>query len=329
FLDQRTGWVVASANTRETGSVVRLAVYRTTDAGSTWRWYSLGALDLGKDNAAGGYEGGFGVLAMPSFVDPRNGWVSVLTSSTRYDGHYFLFRTGDGGATWTRLPQPPEVQRAVLSSPTRGWGVVMGQAAATSGPGRGPAGLYTTTDAGRTWRRMGLVPPPSLRGARIELREPPTFKPSRDGFLPVEFSAGGGGSARTLAVGFYVTTDGGTTWTPRYVPLASEDERYGQVPLAAGGQRTLLALAGHEARKVLTSRDGGHGWTSAATGLEGRYPAVRGLAFADHRTGWAVAGRGVSLENGCVPPTRRCDADGALLVTASAGTTWSDATPTG
>ena len=69
----------------------------------------------------------------------------------------------------------------------------------------------------------------------IELREPPTSKPSRDGFLPVELSAGGGGSARTLAVGFYVTTDGGTTWTPRYVPLASEDERYGQVPLAAGG----------------------------------------------------------------------------------------------
>ena len=142
--------MVASANTRETGSLVRLAVYRTTDAGSTWRWYSLGALDLGKDDAAGGYEGGFGVLPMPSFVDPRNGWVSVLTSSTRYEGHYFLFRTGDGGATWTRLPQPPEVQRAVLSSPTRGWGVVMGQAAATSGPGRGPAGLYTTTDAGRT-----------------------------------------------------------------------------------------------------------------------------------------------------------------------------------
>jgi hypothetical protein len=112
------------------------------------------------------------------------------------------------------------------------------------------------------------------------------------------------------------------------VPLASEDERYGQVPLAAGGQRTLLALVGHEARKVLTSRDGGHGWTSAATGLEGRYPAVRGLAFADHRTGWAVAGRGVSLENGCVPPTRRCDADGALLVATSAGATWSDATPT-
>jgi photosystem II stability/assembly factor-like uncharacterized protein len=329
FLDQRTGWVVASAKARETGPLVRLAVYRTTDAGATWRWYSLGALDLGKDDAAGGYEGGFGVLAMPSFVDPRNGWVSVQTSSTRYEGHHFLFRTGDGGATWTRLPQPPEVQRAVLSSPTRGWAVVMGQAAATSGPDRGPAGLYTTTDAGQTWRRIGLVPPPSLRGARIELREPPTFKTPRDGFLPVEFHAGGGGSARTLAVGFYVTADGGATWTPRYVPLASEDERYGQVPLAAGGQGSLLALVGHEARKVLTSRDGGHAWTPAATGLEGRYPAVRGLAFADHRTGWAVAGRGVSLENSCVPPTRRCDSDGALLVTTTGATTWSDATPAG
>jgi photosystem II stability/assembly factor-like uncharacterized protein len=48
LLDQRTGWVVASAKTRETGSLVRLAVYRTTDAGATWRRYSLGPLDLGK-----------------------------------------------------------------------------------------------------------------------------------------------------------------------------------------------------------------------------------------------------------------------------------------
>ena len=70
FLDQRTGWVVASAKARETGSLVRLAVYRTTDGGATWRWYSLGALVLGKDDAAGGYD--------PGHVDPRNGWVSVL-----------------------------------------------------------------------------------------------------------------------------------------------------------------------------------------------------------------------------------------------------------
>jgi photosystem II stability/assembly factor-like uncharacterized protein len=319
---------VASAKTRETGSLVRLAVYRTTDAGANWTWHSLGALDLGKDDAAGGYEGGFGVLAVPSFADPRNGWVSVLTSSSRYESHHFLFRTSDGGATWTRLPQPPEVQRAVLSSPTRGWAVVMGQAAATSGPGRG-SGLYTTADAGRSWRRVGLVPPPSLRGTRVELREPPTFKTPRDGFLPVEFVGGGGATRRTKAVGFYVTADGGATWTPRYVPLASGDQRYGQVPLAAAGRRALLALVGHEARKVLASRDGGHAWTPATTGLEGRYPAVRGLAFADGRTGWAVSGRGVSLEDGCVPSTRRCDGDGALLVTTTGGTTWSDATPSG
>jgi photosystem II stability/assembly factor-like uncharacterized protein len=319
--------VVASAKARETGSLVRLAVYRTTDAGATWRWYSLGALDLGRDDAAGGYEGGFGVLAMPSFVDQRNGWISVLTSSARYEAHHFLFRTRDGGATWTRLPEPPHVQRAVLSSPARGWAVVMGQAAATSGQGRASPGLYTTADAGRQWRRVGLVPPPSLRGTRVELREPPTFKTPRDGFLPVEFRGREGGTSRTLAVGFYVTADGGATWTPRYAPLASEDEEYGLLPLAAASQRVLLALVGHEAGKVLTSRDGGHAWTSAATGLEGRYPAVRGLAFADPRTGWAVTGRGTSLENGCTPPTPRCDDGGVLLATTNGGTTWSDATP--
>jgi len=280
FLDQRTGWVVASARTRETGSQVQLAVYRTADAGATWSWSSLGTLDLGGDDAAGGYEGG-GVLAQPSFVDHRNGWVSVLTSSSRYKAHRFLFRTTDGGATWTRLLRPPDVQRAVLSSPTRGWAVVMGHAAATSGQGRGTPGLYTTADAGRQWQRVGLVPPPSLRGISVQLREPPTFKTARDGYLPVEFFERGGGRPRLLAVGFYVTADGGATWSPRYAPLAEADEEHGLVPLTAADRRTLVALVGHEARKVLTSRDGGHAWTTGATGLEGRYPVVRGLAFAD------------------------------------------------
>jgi photosystem II stability/assembly factor-like uncharacterized protein len=329
FLDPRTGWMVASAKERETGPRVRLAVYRTGDAGATWRWSSLGELDLGGDDAIGGYEGGFGVLALPSFADQRNGWVSVMTSSNRYKSHRFLFRTTDGGATWTRLPRPPNTLRAVLSSPTRGWAVVMGSAAATSGQDLGPPGLYTTTDAGRGWRRVGLVPPPSLRGTRVSLREPPTFKSPQDGFLPVEFVGEQGGRPRILAVGFYVTTDGGTTWAARYAPLAEEDKGHGLVPLAAAGQRTLLALVGHEARKILTSRNGGHDWAAAATGLEGRYPAVRGLAFADPGTGWAVTGRGVSLENGCVPPTRRCVDAGVLLVTTTGGTAWSDATPGG
>lgn len=329
FLDERTGWMVASARTKETGTQVQLAVYRTGNAGASWGWSSLGTLDLGGDDAAGGYEGGFGVLAQPSFVDQRNGWVSVLTSSSRYKAHRFLFRTTDGGATWTRLPQPPEVQRAVLSSPTRGWAVVMGNAAATSGQGRATAGLYTTTDAGRQWRRVGLVPPPSLRGTRVQLREPPTFKTPLEGYLPAAFFARGGGEPRLLAVGFYVTADGGTTWTPRYVPLAGEDREHGLVPQAAADRRTLVALVGHEARKVLTSRDGGHGWATAATGLEGRYPVVLGLAFADPRAGWAVTGRGTSLDLGCHPPTPSCDDRGALLRTADGGASWSEVTPGG
>jgi photosystem II stability/assembly factor-like uncharacterized protein len=327
FLDPRTGWVVASARTRETGSQVQLAVYRTGDAGATWGWSSLGTLDLGGDDAAGGFEGGFGVLAQPSFVDQRNGWVSVQTSSRMYRAHYFLFRTTDGGATWTRLPQPPKVQRAVLSSPTRGWAVVTGRAAATSGQGRGSPGLYTTTDAGRQWRRVGLTPPPSLRGTSVHLREPPTFKTPRDGYLPVEFFARQEGRPRLPAVGFYVTADGGTTWSPRYVPVAEEDEEYGLVALAAAGQRTMLALVGHEARKLLTSRDEGRTWATAATGLEGRYPVVSGLAFADPRTGWAVTGRGTSLDPGCNPRTPRCDDRGVLLRTTDGGTTWTEASP--
>jgi photosystem II stability/assembly factor-like uncharacterized protein len=321
FLDPRTGWVVASARRRETGSRVQLAVYRTGDAGASWGWSSLGELDLGGDNAAGGYEGGFGVLALPSFVDRRHGWVAVQTSSDTYSAHTFLFRTTDGGASWARLPAPPAAPRLAFSSRTSGWSVVQG------GAGR-PAGLYRTDDAGRSWRGVALAPPPSLRGTSVQLREPPTFKSQRDGFLPVEFVREEGGRPRILAAGFFVTADGGATWTPRYVPLAEADEAYGLLPQAAADRRTLLALVGHGARKVLTSRDGGGRWSVAGSGLEGRYPAVRGLAFAGPGTGWAVTGRTAgSLENGCQPPTAGCDDRGVLLRTSDGGTTWTDATP--
>jgi photosystem II stability/assembly factor-like uncharacterized protein len=320
FLDAQTGWVVASARRRETGSRVQLAVYRTRDAGATWKRSSLGELDLGGDNAAGGYEGGFGVLALPSFVDHRHGWVAVLTSSDTYRGHRFLFRTTDGGGTWERRQAPPGAPQVAFSGRTTGWSVVQG------GAGSG-GGLYRTTDAGRSWRRVGLAPPPSLRRTSVRLREPPTFKTERDGFLPVEFLRGEQGPGRILAAGFYVTADGGATWTPRYVPLAEEDEEFGLFAQAAADPRTLVALVGHEARKLLTSRDGGGRWAVGSSGLEGRYPVVLGLAYADPGTGWAVTGRGTSLDLGCNPRTPRCDDRGNLLRTGDGGTTWADATP--
>ena len=209
-----------------------------------------------------------------------------------------------------------------FSSRTTGWSVVQG------GPGAG--GLPQTTDAGRSWRGVALAPPAALRGTSVRLREPPTFKSRRDGFLPVEFVRQEGGRPRVLAAGFFVTTDGGASWAPRYVPLAEEDEEHGLLPQAAADRRTLLALVGNGARKVLTSRDGGGRWSVATSGLEGRYPAVRGLAFASPGTGWAVTGRSAgSLENGCQPPTPQCDDRGVLLRTTDGGATWSPATPGG
>ena len=111
------------------------------------------------------------------------------------------------------------------------------------------------------------------------------------------------------------------------MPLAEQDEEFGLLPQAAADRTTLVALVGHEAGKLLTSRDGGRRWAVGSSGLEGRYPAVRGLAFAGPGTGWAVSGRGSSLDLGCHPRTTRCDDRGVLLRTADGGRTWADATP--
>jgi photosystem II stability/assembly factor-like uncharacterized protein len=321
FLDWRTGWMVASAKPRETGSRVQLAVYRTGDAGASWGWSSLGELDLGGDNAAGGYAGGFGVLAVPSFVDRHHGWVAVLTSSDTYEAHSFLFRTTDGGATWARLPGPPGAPRLAVSSRTSG---CRSSRAAPAAPAA-CTGPLTPAAAGEG------SPPPRRRRCGEPACGSASRRPSRASATGSCRSSSSGRREASHAPWPRASSSPPTAvppGRPRYVPLADEDEQYGLLPQAAADRRTLLAVVGHGARKLLTSRDGGGRWALASTGLEGRYPAVRGLAFAGLGTGWAVTARSAGgLENGCQPPTPRCDDRGALLRTTDGGTSWTDATP--
>jgi photosystem II stability/assembly factor-like uncharacterized protein len=315
FLDPRTGWLVASGNDRETGSRVQLAAYATTDAGATWRRTPLAELDLGGDNAAGGFETGFGLLAHLHFVDRRHGWSFLRTLSPNQRTHEFLFRTVDGGATWTRMRNPP--LGSSPSAPVRFISRTIGFAVDRS--------LYATDDGGRTWTRRELVPPAALRGTAIVVTDAPTFSTRRDGVLPVQFRRDEAGMIRTLAVGFYVTANGGASWEPRYVPLAEQDED-DPTTLAGRGQ-VLVAVVGHEGQQVLVSTDSGRAWSAAPTGLEGRYPVLRGLSFATAQAGWAVTGVGTSLEPGCNPSTPACDQRGVLIVTRDGGRSWARAAP--
>src|SRR5262249_46954189 len=117
----------------------------TSDAGSTWRSATppgLAATDI----------------RAVRFVDPSNGLVVAL-SGTEHQS-FALWRTGDGGLTWTssRLPMPASVDAGAaisLAAPDASHvlvGLSLQQGLGLPGPGV----LLASSNGGRTWSRRVL-----------------------------------------------------------------------------------------------------------------------------------------------------------------------------
>jgi photosystem II stability/assembly factor-like uncharacterized protein len=113
-----------------------------------------------------------------------------------------LYRSTDGGATWLPMPQPSfPVADAFFLDPTEGWAV--SESPAT---GLGSAVLYQTSDAGRTWSRIGPLPTSSPMSWVFGV-----------GNYRVTFSRNADGTLTGWYVGqgeLYSTRDLGKTWRP-------------------------------------------------------------------------------------------------------------------
>ncbi len=118
--------------------------------------------------AAGQGAVGFQPLAL-TFVSPVEGWV-LGTNASIPGSCVLLYRTTDGGASWSRVPGPPAtyptdgcsanpliscVDRVLFATPQRGfvfgadWGVV-----------------YATTDGGHDWSRLNITDVSAMALAR-------------------------------------------------------------------------------------------------------------------------------------------------------------------
>ena len=128
-----------------------------------------------------------------------------------------------------------------------------------SGPAYAGTGVFKSTDAGRTWRHMGLADSHHIGKVLIDARNPDV----------VYVAAMGHSWTPNAERGVFKTTDGGLTWTKSLY----RDDRTGAIDLAAdpSDPKTLYAclyqiVSGPESG-VYKTADAGRTWTRLQGGL--------------------------------------------------------------
>jgi len=171
-------------------------MYKSTDGGETWRRIGLeDTRQIGK------------VVVDPK--DPNRVFVAALGHAYGPNAQRGVFRSTDGGATWSRvlfrdentgaidLALDPRDSRTLLAAlwQTRRppWNVYP----PSNGPG---SGLYRSTDGGDTWTPVTGTGLPAEKLGRIRL----AFAPSRPGRVYALVDAKPGG--------LFLSEDGGLTW---------------------------------------------------------------------------------------------------------------------
>jgi len=282
FLNPDTGWVTGDGGT----------VLKTVDGGQTWSDKSLGVLEN---------------MGSCFFVNSNLGWVG---------GSYGLYKTTDGGDSWTQQTGPSNIKKIFFFDQSTGW-TVGGTYGTTSDFGQ----IFLTTDGGDHWTEEKNSTHWSMFNGVQFIDKSTGWVSSGFGFLikatdggsvwqsPLYLKSGMGiGSMYFIdkntgfAVGrdnnggsIYKTVDGGTSWidkapgmpySPGYIKFFNANNG-----IVAGG-----AYFGQPA--VLVTSDGGENWTTQITSVPDGASSGSFLSeyFVDNNTGWAVGGSGSILK---------------------------------
>ncbi len=270
------------------------------------------------------------------FVDPMHGW--AMGYSCNAQSRNAIWRTVDGGVTWSSLGVPPvscadaSGHSLDLLTATSGWmaswdrgsaGALVSTAAEASWS-RGPRlpvpgdisfispkvgflvgfpespKLYRTTDAGVSWHLLHLGLPSTGTPWR-RVMSLPTFFSRERGIEPIDLSQFGGSPPEVV---FDTTTDGGRTWSlgtvfhPRAGRLGSS-----WISRTSISSPTTWWVSIGKPTSVYVTRDAGKNWWVSKR----RFPGTGDVyAFGDRRA-WLVSGNG--------------DAS-ALYLTTNGGRSW-------
>ena len=245
-------------------------VWKTTDAGATFAplFDKESVLSIGA------------VAVAPS--DRRVVWVGTGEANDRNSSGWGdgVYRSTDGGATWTRagLAGSRTIARIVVDprAPETAYAAAMGD---LWSPG-GERGLYRTTDGGRSWTLVLAAPKPddAVTGCGDVVLDP-----QNPGTLyaalyarqrkPWRFDYGVGATGGRDAGGIFKSTDGGATWRKLTSGLPSKTGRIGLAVFARDPRIVYAVVQSDEggtssiddpkSKKggVFRSEDGGGTWT--------------------------------------------------------------------
>jgi photosystem II stability/assembly factor-like uncharacterized protein len=192
------------------------------------------------------------------FTDAKHGWVGGDSG--------FLSHTEDGGATWAERPIGTERSINDIYFVSKDTGFVLAGGS-----------IFSTDDAGQTWRESHKFSPSEFGDATPELYSL-RFNGKKRGWVVGSVSRGDTIVGSILAI----TRDGGASWEILHAPSPAElihidfvDEKHGWIVGADG--------------TILRTEDAGESWTKQESGTTATLYHVN---FRNEKQGWAVGERG-------------------------------------
>jgi photosystem II stability/assembly factor-like uncharacterized protein len=245
-------------------------LYRTANGGETWEkvWEQPGTFirALGFVDALNGFLGNVGTDYYPGVTDTRP-----------------LYRTRDGGATWTPIDAPGigivkgicgidiVQERRIFQGALRDVTVI--HAAGRVG---GPATMLRSVDGGETWSVVDLR---AQAGMILDVK----FFDAQNGLV---CAASSGDTAQANAM-ILRTSDGGATWTEAYRSARSFENCWKMsFPSRRVGYATVQNYEEGATRRVIVkTEDGGATWRELPLVDDARVRAF-GIGFVDESRGW-------------------------------------------
>jgi photosystem II stability/assembly factor-like uncharacterized protein len=291
FQDALTAWVTYAIGG---GTPVpdQPVVWHTADGGASWT--ASQPLDIS----------GLSEIYVPGelqFVNGEDGWLRVHVGVGMMHDYTVIYRSTDGGASWTRIIDPYGVsgiqscnKNAMLfTDATHGW--------LTGDCGGVQAGslLFKTSDAGSTWQAVALPEPTNYPGifsneSQIVCGSYDPFFFSNDlGHLAVNCQDYSGTQVSHFYY-IYTTQDGGSSWNSTAYPGEA---------LYFFSADTGWALAA----KIEQTTDSGATWKAISD-----VTWTAQVDFVSEQIGWGVAQSGNEM---------------ALVKTVNGGARWIELTP--